>query len=70
MIPEKPIWQDIILTINRAGFNDSKIARHVGCHSATIGNIKNERFRDVKFSIAARILNLHERVTNGHKAST
>jgi hypothetical protein len=70
MIPESPIWRDIILAIHKAGYNDVQIAKAVRCHSSTIGNIKNERFRGIKFPIGARILNLYERVMNGHKASS
>lgn len=67
MLPEKPNWSEVILEIKRrTKWTDKEIGRKVGCAGTALTNIKNMRFGDVRFSIGAAILNLHEKtVKNG-----
>lgn len=68
MIPENPDWNRIILDLKRAkGWTDRELAAKIGRTKSTITTLKNGLFGDVRFSIAAPLLNLHEKIVKNHE---
>lgn len=68
MIPEKPDWNTIIHDLKRSkGWTDKQLAQKIGRTKSTITTLKNGLFNDVRFSIAAPLLNLHEKIVKNRE---
>ena len=56
-------WRDLIVDIERQGLKGPAIARRVDVAPTTINGLKNERWREPRYSLGVKLIDLHRRLT-------
>jgi DNA-binding NarL/FixJ family response regulator len=57
-----PNWREIIVSINAAGLSGAQIAERLNVAPTTINGLKNETWREPRYSLRVKLIDLHERL--------